>query len=139
MLNSAIQVENEQLLPPPAQFKPTKPATTSDRIDSSTIALQVVLHEPPHVLVPVNIKKAQLVEHEEQRTVELEVKDDHKDRKGSLTLKQEDKFEMARASVTRPRDFAVPVLKDLAFEKTQLFPIENIESSNLRESQQGII
>lgn len=137
-LNSAmLLVENEQLLPPPTQFQTSRPLANSDRVESSTIALQVVLHEPAHVLVPVDIKSAQSIECEEQQLVELELKNEHKYRKTTLTLKQEDNFEMARASVSRPRDIAVPVLKDLPSEKTQVFEVENVESLKLKETQQG--
>lgn len=135
MLNSAMQVYNDEMLPPPAHFKPSSASDTLERVETSSIAPQIVLHTPPHVLVPVDIKSAQSFECEEQRVVEFEIHDDHQN--DHLTLKQEEQSEMLRATVSKPQDIGVPVLKDLPTENTLFFQVENIESVNLRESQQG--
>lgn len=124
------------MLPPPTQFQMLTRPAPAERLETSSIASRVTLHDPAHILVPVDIKRAQSMEHEEQQAVELRVKDDEQVRQDSLLPKKEQVVEMGRASVSRPRDFGVPEVKDVPMESTECFSVASVQRSNLLENKQ---
>ena len=144
-LNSAVVLEQDasHLLPPPDQFQVTNPVAT-DRVEtSSVVGEREPLLQLSHVVVPVDIKSARLNEYDnhEQKVVEFSVDEADRQNADILVPKQEDYFEMARASVSKPFDLARPVVKDIEMEKTEAFQVNevNVESLDLRETNQGRI
>lgn len=133
-LNAPILAEQERLLPPPIQFQSNQP-TIQNPLQSSYIAPYADLHQPAHVLVPVNINNAETGEYEEQEVIEFEVNENVN--AGNLVPKREEMHELGRASVTQPRDLSMPLLKHLEMEKTENFQVQNVESLNLKEIKQG--
>lgn len=88
--------------------------------------------------MPVDIKSARSVEHDdEQKAVEFSVDNSDRNQEGSLIPRQEAFLEMATASVTKPVDLAMPVVKDLNMENIETFQVNSVESMSLRESKQG--
>jgi hypothetical protein len=144
-LNSAVVLEQDasHLLPPPDQFHVPNPVAT-DRVEtSSVVAEREPLLQLSHVVVPVDIKSARLNEYDnqEQKVVEFSVDEADRQNADILVPKQEDYFEMARASVSKPFDLARPVVKDIEMEKTETFQVKevNVENLDLRETDQGRI